>query len=170
LEIDGRKIAIKPANLCATYTSATANPTAHTSDCINCSMCNNGQKISQAAILLAVMNGDIAKLEDLVRRGAHVENALPLSYAASRGELNLVHCLVRKLGANVNQRIDNGMTSLFCAAQQGHLNVVRCLVLEHGADVHLGMHDGFAPLLTAAQEGHLNVVQCLLELGANVNQ
>jgi ankyrin repeat protein len=109
--------------------------------------------------------------------GADVNRAKPqdgitaLYAAATFGNLDVAICLVKELGADVNQAADDGATPLFIAAQNGHIDLVLCLVKELGADVNQGRKDGFTPLLFAAQEGILDAVRCLvIKLGADVNK
>jgi ankyrin repeat protein len=85
----------------------------------------------------------------------------------------MVECLVKELGANVNNasREGAGATPLYIAAQEGHLDVVRCLVLELHADVNQADQEGATPLYSAAYRGNLAMVQVLVkELDADINQ
>jgi ankyrin repeat protein len=86
--------------------------------------------------------------------------------------LDIVSCLVRELGADVNRaRLTDGATPLFIAAHIGNLAFVQCLVTQLGAYVDKAAPDGATPLIIAAQMGHLVVVRYLAkELGADVNQ
>jgi ankyrin repeat protein len=104
--------------------------------------------------------------------GAMVEDRVtPLYVAAHNCNLAMVQCLVKELGADVNQAANDGATPLFIAAQKGHLDVVRCLVKELGADVDGARKDGATPLIMAAQHSHLAVVRCLVkELGADIDR
>jgi ankyrin repeat protein len=55
-----------------------------------------------------------------------------LFLAAQFGDLAIVQCLVKELGADVNQANDAGCTSLYIAAQGDHLAMVQILVKELG--------------------------------------
>jgi ankyrin repeat protein len=95
----------------------------------------------------------------------------PLYIAAEKGHVAVVRCLVKELGADVNQAANDGTTPLYFAAAKGDLAVAQLLVEELGADVNQGLHDGATPLYIAAQEGHLAMVRCLVKkLGADVNR
>jgi ankyrin repeat protein len=59
-----------------------------------------------------------------------------LYIAAQNGHLAFVQCLVKELGANINQATNTGCTPLYIAAEQEHLSVVQCFVKEYGADVN----------------------------------
>jgi hypothetical protein len=79
-------------------------------------------------------------------------------------------CLVRELGADVNQKHLGdwrGTTPLIVAASAGHLAVLRCLV-ELGADINKGDRCGATPLIMAASTDHPALVRCLVELGTEV--
>jgi hypothetical protein len=80
--------------------------------------------------------------------------------------LAVVRYLVKELGADVNQAIGNGTTTLYIAACNGHLAMVRCLVKEPGAEVNKSMH-GATPLMVAASHNHEGVVAFLIKYGAN---
>jgi ankyrin repeat protein len=99
------------------------------------------------------------------------DGGTPLYAAAQIGNLAVVLCLVKELGAYVNKGVGDGATPLFIAAQNGHLALVQCLVKEFGADVNKAANDGATPLSITAHNGHLAVVRLLVaELCADVNQ
>jgi hypothetical protein len=84
-------------------------------------------------------------------------------------------CLVKELGADINQARYDGATPLLMAVQShmdGYATLdVRVIVKELGADINLATKFGITPLYLAAQNGSLSAVRCLVkELGANVNQ
>jgi hypothetical protein len=62
-----------------------------------------------------------------------MNGATALMISAQEGHLDVVGCLVEKLGADVNQLKDNGSTALMFAAGQRHDKTVVYL-LRHGAD------------------------------------
>jgi ankyrin repeat protein len=93
-----------------------------------------------------------------------------LFYAAGLGKLDVVRCLVRENGADVNQSEYEGASFLCIAAHEGHLDVVCCLVNEYGADVNQAKKDRATPLLIAVQKGQFTVVRFLAEHGADINQ
>jgi ankyrin len=74
----------------------------------------------------------------------------------------VVRCLVKDLGADINQAEKDGFTPLHMAAQMGNLDMVRCLGAEVGADVKC--------FCIAVEIGHLEVLRCFAELGADINQ
>jgi ankyrin repeat protein len=93
----------------------------------------------------------------------------PLSHAALGGHLEVVRCLAKELGANVNQANGDGSTPLLIAAYLGDVDMVRCLIEELGADINKANKVGATSLFIAAEQGHLNMVICLGELGADLN-
>jgi hypothetical protein len=83
----------------------------------------------------------------------------------------MVQCLVKELGADVNQSTFLGAPPLQIAVFNGHLELVRCLVLELHANVNQQDQKGVTPLHIVAQEGQLAMVRILVkELGADINQ
>jgi ankyrin repeat protein len=91
------------------------------------------------------------------------------------GTVDVMRCMVKELGADINEAHFNQNSSpLFHAAKAGRLDMVRGLS-ELGADVNELLRDGstllHALLLVSAMGGHLDVVRCLLlEFGADVNK
>jgi ankyrin repeat protein len=82
-------------------------------------------------------------------------------------------CLVKKLGADINNANYAGCTPLYNAVGKGDFALVRCMVKELGADVNQATANGTTPLHRAAYYSDLAIymVQCLVnELGADVNQ
>jgi ankyrin repeat protein len=104
-----------------------------------------------------------------VNGGRLRDGATPLYAAAQLGSLAVVRCLVKELGADVNQALPNGAMPLFMAAQTGNLDLVRSLVKELGADINQARQNGTTPLVIAVKYNRLAVVHCLAEdLGASV--
>ncbi len=69
-------------------------------------------------------------------------------------------------GADVNARMENGLTPLQFAAEVGAVDCVRAL-LEAGADADLS-YSGLKPLGRAAVQGHAECVALLLNGGASL--
>jgi len=65
----------------------------------------------------------------------------------------------------INQRDDNGCTSLFWACQAGHSPVVQ-LLLERGADPNISNRRGETPLHAACTNGTTAIIKALLDKGA----
>ncbi|KAG2426179.1 hypothetical protein HXX76_013160 [Chlamydomonas incerta] len=110
-----------------------------------------------AAFLPACKSGDLA-----------VDGRSGLHWAARKGHLDVVECLVAA-SADVNMADDeDGYTPLHLAASYGHMAVVQAL-LEAGADKDTRDSGGWSGLRWAACEGHLDVVECLVAAGADVD-
>ncbi len=86
--------------------------------------------------------------------------------AAKRGELAKVKDLLAK-GADVNAKTNYSQTPLMFAAQNGHLEVVKTLV-EAGADLDVvdTFYKSFTALSAAAQGNHTEVIRFLIGKGA----
>jgi hypothetical protein len=128
-----------------------------------------GVVVTEGMLIEAAGAGDLESLTVWARQGVRVTSGEPL-YAAvcsRRGHLEVLRCLVRKLGADVNQAALNQRTPLIHAAFLGNLAVAHCLI-ELGADVNQTARHGETPLIAAAAQGSLAVVRCLIELGARV--
>jgi hypothetical protein len=107
----------------------------------------------------------------LVRElGAYVDQspeASPLLqlHAIVNCDVEMLRCLVRELGANVNYAAhDDGDTALPVAVGMGDLDMVRFLVKELGADVNQARHGGVMPLMAA---NGIEMARWLLKKGAN---
>jgi ankyrin repeat protein len=104
---------------------------------------------------------NLETIKYLAEEGAniHVDNDLPLCWAAKYGHLDIVKYFVVK-GANIPT--DNDLP-LCRAAENGHLEVVKYLV-KKGADIHV--YNEY-PLCVASEYGYLEIVKYLIEQGAN---
>ena len=147
-------------------------------------------------LLESARAGDLARVRDLLSRGAAVDAAdrrgmTPLMWAAASGNVDIVRQLLDG-GATVDRRAADGSTALMLASINGFTDIVRALVLK-GADVtaarnglrarQMALDRGHAEVVTlldqaealgrrllqAASEGHDMVVRQVLALGAPVN-
>jgi ankyrin repeat protein len=128
--------------------------------------------VSEAAIVAVCWAGNFGKLQRWARQGGvRVTSYEPLYAAVFGGFLEIVKCLVKEFGADVNQADHDGNTALIVAAEKGNMDIVRCLVKEFGAVVNQAATDGYTALIAAVWHDHLAVVRCLIkEFGADVNQ
>jgi ankyrin repeat protein len=123
----------------------------------------------------------VAQLRRWGRQGVRVMSDEPLWDSVANGApLDQLRCLVKDLGANVNQPV-RGLTPLLAVVHLGsrakfgnqtyRLDMVSCLVEELAADVNKrGTPDGRTALYKATSDGNLDMVRCLLKLRANVNR
>ncbi|XP_045548714.1 LOW QUALITY PROTEIN: espin [Salmo salar] len=88
--------------------------------------------------------------------------ALPVHYAAAKGDLPSLRLLLRHIPNVVDSQTKNGATPLYLACQEGHLEVVQYLVKDCGAEPSIRANDGMTPLHAAAQMGHNTVIVWLM--------
>ncbi|HEU5413502.1 MAG TPA: ankyrin repeat domain-containing protein [Candidatus Angelobacter sp.] len=121
-------------------------------------LCDYGAA-SASALLPALVHGEFAAVEALLRRGA----ALDLPTAAATGRLLKARESLA-LASSEDRHI-----ALALAAQFGHVEIVR-LLLDAGEDPSrynpVGMHSHSTPLHQAALAGHRAVAELLVERGA----
>ncbi|XP_063981621.1 acyl-CoA-binding domain-containing protein 6 [Diachasmimorpha longicaudata] len=95
-----------------------------------------------------VKEGREDKVRELLLRDSSIintpdkDNMLPIHWAADRGHIPTIKCLIEK-GADINAQDDDGQTALHYAASCGHADVVEYL-LSIGAK-SLKDHDGLTP-------------------------
>ncbi|XP_074048812.1 espin-like protein [Macrotis lagotis] len=116
---------------------------------------------------LAARFGHPMLVEWLIQEGCDVsletlEEALPIHYAAVKGNLTCLKLLVAADNRCVNRQTQSGASPLYLACQEGHLHIVQFLVKDCGADVHLRAHDGMTVLHAAARSGHYSLVVWLV--------
>jgi hypothetical protein len=89
-------------------------------------------EVVEVAILDACRRGDVIHLRRWGQQGVHVMSAAPLYVSAGNGaSLDVLRCLVKELGADVNGiSTENGATALYYATQNAHLAIMRLLVKE----------------------------------------
>jgi ankyrin repeat protein len=125
---------------------------------------------TEDAIIKACERGDIELLRRWGRQQIRVSSAEPLCRAIFEGRVDMVHCLVNELGADVNQAIEEGDTPVFVAVFWGNVALVRWLVEDHGANVNQRCPAGDSLVHIAAEHSNLEMLRILKELGADLKQ
>ncbi|KAF7727259.1 hypothetical protein EC973_007872 [Apophysomyces ossiformis] len=92
----------------------------------------------------------------------------PMHFAASRGHVDIVRCLVEEYDVSVDARDKEGETALLKAAYAGHFHTVQYL-LSKNANVHHKDKDGWTALHNACSRSCLPIVRLLIEHGARVD-
>ncbi len=109
------------------------------------------------------------QIDLLLANGANInlvkkDGTTPLMLAAAKSDnLQLVQTLL-KMGANVNDQSETGLTALSYAVNQGNEDVVDALLSE-GADIHTGRN----PLLIAVRSNEFRMVEIFLAKGVDIN-
>ena len=136
-------------------------------------LANAQQEELNKAFLDAVREGDVAKVQASLSKGANVNahedtnGHFALQYAINLPDVNLVKLLLDK-GANVNEVDKLDYSALMDATRRGGPagTAISKLLIERGADIHAG-HD--APIFAAVKSGEPELVELLLQKGAPVN-
>jgi hypothetical protein len=82
----------------------------------------------------------------------------------------MLQCLVKELGADVNQVEIAGRTILSFAAQEGLFAMAKILVKDLGADInHINSKAGTTPLMIATASKHADVFKWLIKEGADLS-
>lgn len=116
----------------------------------------------ESPLMLAAFKGDMADVDELVRRGASPVKDIgwtPLHYAATVGNVEMMDKLV-KLGANVNAQTDAGVTPLMMAARMPSQKAVVYL-LRHGAYRDVCTFRGQSPADYAEKAGDIKLAEYL---------
>lgn len=126
------------------------------------------------ALTLACSRGHLRVAEWLVKKGADINHALPVSrrrpihHAAENGHLELVqflHCQ----GADFDSGEVKGVSPLWLASRKGHTHIVGFLREHNVSPTARTIDTSNCPLHQAAHEGHTDVVTALIRHKADVN-
>jgi ankyrin repeat protein len=125
---------------------------------------NQNQELLQAA-----QRGDLATVEDLLKKGADKDSATDdgttaLMLAAAGGHTDIVQVLT-SAGADVNTANSSGRTALMAASARGDTASL-LILLDAGADVNAKSTDGGNALQAAEASGNPTVTVMLLGAGA----
>ena len=121
----------------------------------------------QTALHEAVINNNVALLQEAIQKGANVNylnsGRTALYIAASSGYTECVAALLQVRGINLNYRCPGGKTALYQAAENGCAECVRLLVNTQGINVNVTDNNRQTPLYTAARYGRADCVRELLK-------
>jgi ankyrin repeat protein len=125
----------------------------------------------QSEFVNAIEGNDIARVKDLIARGADVnakgkDGQSYLHEAASKGHVEIVKLLIEK-GADINARNKYGNSALHYAAFE-NIEIVKILI-EKGANVNVEDNAGKTPLRDAIKFREPEIAKFLIEKGADVN-
>jgi ankyrin repeat protein len=128
----------------------------------------------ESPLHVAVRNGNLAKVEELVAKGDSIEaydakGRTPLHVAAARGGIEVLDFLAKK-APNIEIPCNDTTkdTPLVLAARRGKSASINVL-LDNGAPIE-GVNGGdYTPLMCASYECHEDAVEALLKRGANTN-
>jgi hypothetical protein len=155
----------------ASQSTSGSNSSSSTSTSSSSTSTRTPVQVSGDAVVQACIRGDIVQLRRWARRGFRVTSTEPLCNAVVESNYEVVKCMVRELGADVNQANEKGVTAVLIASVNGNLKMVKLLATELGADVDHTDAKGHTPLNLAAWHGNLAVMRCLvMELHANVDR
>ncbi|KAK2567916.1 Kinase D-interacting substrate of 220 kDa B [Acropora cervicornis] len=87
--------------------------------------------------------------------------------AVRDGSCTHVLNLLENGGIDLEQRDQNGQTSLIIAAEKGNLEIVHELI-KRNVQLNVQDEDGWTALIAACKEGHHEIAKELLEGGAKV--
>ncbi len=134
---------------------------------------SQGASAGQAPIADAAMNGDVAAVRALLKKGVDVNEAqgdgtTALHWAAIKGNTEVAQMLIFA-GANLRATTRlGGYTPLYLAAKGGHSAIVAAL-LAAGADPKATTTNGTTPLMIAAAAGDTRTITALVENGSDIN-
>jgi general secretion pathway protein A len=94
------------------------------------------------------------------------KGSTPLMLAVMHGHTETVEELLRK-GADINEQNADGRTALMLAALAGRTSMLQTLLIN-GAVVNATNAEGWTALMYAAWNGHTKIVQLLVRSGADV--
>ncbi len=68
----------------------------------------------------------------------------------------------------IEQKTNNGKTSLHIASMRGHIDILK-LFIALGGDIEAKNYHDWTPLYYASYRGHIDIVKLLLDRGADID-
>lgn len=112
--------------------------------------------------------GDIAAERGYSRALELMEAEDTLLEACRNDQKRSVQVILKRGGADVNERDEESSTPLIYACRNNASDIVKML-LDHGADTEIGDRKNYMPLHFAAALGNLPIINLLVKAGADVN-
>ena len=126
----------------------------------------------------AAKNGDLAKLQEALSKGADVnghddKGITPLSWAAMAGQTEAAQLLIKK-GAKINGKNRDGATPLHASAFFGQTEIVE-LLIKNKANLNLTNGKGETPLDSASHgwdeiQGLMQIVGGMLQMEVDLDR
>lgn len=120
---------------------------------------------------LAIWEGDMAAVEELIDQGVKLNNSIDevdfLSTAVYCNHLKIVELLL-KSGYDKNARVSGGYTPLIEAAFRNRVECVK-LLLDNGADYTCRNYYDETPLDNASEYGNVECIKILVDRGSDIN-
>lgn len=139
------------------------------------------EAVANQALMAAVIDGDLEKVDCLLKEGAEVDERYPvldgfndrhtpLLVAAREGHTEIVRLLL-KHGADVNAVEDTfGAVPLHKSTYNGHEEPTRLLASQPGIDLDFqGASNGYTPLHDALWHGFESCARILVDAGARLD-
>lgn len=137
----------------------------------------NTQYIGRSGLITSIQKANEEMLDLVLETGASTAIiqpkwaqydtlALPVHFAASTGNIPILHKLL-KAGLEADSAlINDGWTALFHAAKAGHEEVLRILINTYHADIHRRANKGTIAIHTAAYHNHGKCIEVFLTPGS----
>jgi ankyrin repeat protein len=124
--------------------------------------------VTDSGLLSAAMSGNVGEVRKLLKLELSDTCVNSLGHnlvhvAALNGHIEMVLCLIKEFGCDLNEREWKGRSLLHSACESGVTSLVRIMILEHKADVNAVDDSQVLPIHVAAWKGHTDVVLRLIE-------
>ncbi|AIF80979.1 hypothetical protein I862_02080 [endosymbiont of Acanthamoeba sp. UWC8] len=122
-------------------------------------------------LLWLVINNGSKPINEILNAGAdlHLSEYVVLINAAQYGGYKEMVEFFLKNGAGINEKDNDGNTSLILAARKGHKEVIEIL-LKRGANINEKDNNGATALIAAAQNGHKEAIEVLIKYKVSVDR